>query len=205
MYSKSNPPTGFYVYAYIRQDGSPYYIGKGCDKRAWVKMRREPIKPPVDHSRIIIVESNLTEIGSLAIERRMIEWYGRKDNNSGILRNKTNGGDGASGAIRSTATRQKMAISKLGNKHSKGVKRTPDQCAAIGDRSRGKKHSLEQNLNHSLTMRGRKHSEEHKAAKSAAFKQLIWITDGERNRRILKNTEIPESWVRGRTRDQLLL
>lgn len=91
----------FYVYAYLRNKdsitakaGTPYYIGKGTGDRAWKHCKNDSIHPPIDLSKVIILEDNLTELGAFALERRMIQWWGRLDNNTGILRNKTDGGQG---------------------------------------------------------------------------------------------------------------
>lgn len=83
-----------YVYAYLNEDNIPYYIGKGKNRRAFAAHR---VQLPIEQSKIIFLEKNLSEIGALAIERRMIEWYGRIDLGTGILHNRTNGGDGGGG------------------------------------------------------------------------------------------------------------
>ena len=112
IYSRMSPPTGFYVYAYLRENGTPYYIGKGSGDRAWNV--NHTIHLPVLKTNIIILETNLTEVGALAIERRLIRWYGRKDNSTGILRNGTAGGDGTSGIVVTEETRKRRSISLKG-------------------------------------------------------------------------------------------
>ena len=108
----------YYIYAYIRSNdtqtakaGTPWYIGKGYGNRAWGKHH---FKIPVDKSLIIIMESNLTEIGALALERRYIRWFGRKDLKTGILRNQTDGGEGGTNTKRSIEENLKHSIRMSG-------------------------------------------------------------------------------------------
>ncbi len=96
-FTRSNTPSGFYVYAYLREDTTPYYIGKGKGVRAWHHNGRSDIKPPTDKTRIVVLWHDLDEEFALEMEVLLIATYGRKDNGTGILRNGTDGGDGVSG------------------------------------------------------------------------------------------------------------
>ena len=95
----------YYTYAYLREDKTPYYIGKGKGYRINSKQRN--IKPPKDKSRIIFLKQNLREEEAFKHEIYMIDVFGRKDLGTGILHNRTDGGDGASGSIFSEFERQK--------------------------------------------------------------------------------------------------
>ena len=79
----------FYTYMWLREDGSPYYIGKGTGSRAW---RRG--SPPPER---IIVQEWTSEAEACQAEIFLIAFYGRKDRGTGILRNFTDGGEGTSG------------------------------------------------------------------------------------------------------------
>jgi hypothetical protein len=98
----------YYTYAYLREDRTPYYIGKGKGNRAYGR-RYKGIKPPKDKSRIIYLKQNLTEEEAFKHEIYMIDVFGRKDLGTGILHNRTDGGDGASGLIVSEEHKKKVA------------------------------------------------------------------------------------------------
>ena len=55
------------------------------------------IRPPPDRSRIIILVSDLNENDAFIYESMLIKLFGRKDINTGILRNRSEGGKGNSG------------------------------------------------------------------------------------------------------------
>jgi len=125
----------YYTYAYLRENRTPYYIGKGKGKRAYQK-HQKGIGLPKDKSRIIFLKKNLTEEEAFKHEIYMIAVLGRKDLGTGILHNKTNGGDGANNLSPETIEKRKMAQIDVGGygpkKHKEKTKKK------ISDSSKGR-------------------------------------------------------------------
>jgi len=131
----------YYTYAYLREDKTPYYIGKGRGRRIYCKNRT--IKAPKDKSLILFLKKNLTEAEAFKHEIYMIFVLGRKDLGTGILRNRTNGGDGASGAVVGAETKKKMSEAKKGKYTGEknpmyGVPRTEAQKKAQSEKLTGR-------------------------------------------------------------------
>ena len=201
-------PNRFYTYAYLRVDRTPYYIGKGKGNRAYKKEKGE-IKPPKDKSRIIFLKQNLTEEEAFKHEKYIIAVFGRKDLGTGILHNRTDGGEGASGAVRSEEYKRRKSEQMKGvgcgrlpsektkrklSENKKGIKnpmygKTGEKHPMYG--KKGKEHPDY----------GRKHTKECKEKlselKSGKNIGKKWWNDGCGNTKFM--IECPgEGWVLGR-------
>jgi len=202
----------YYTYAYLREDKTPYYIGKGTGNR--INCKQRIIKPPKDKSRIIFLKQNLTEEEAFRHEIYMIDVFGRKDLGTGILHNRTDGGDGVSGAIRSDETKKRMSEAKIGNtsmlgkthseetrrkmsETSKGIIHSEETKRKISDAKKGKNHSEETRRKISEANKGKTHSEETKRKMSESSKGTKWWNDGCGNCKMM--IEYPgDDWRPGR-------
>jgi hypothetical protein len=137
------------------------------------------------------MERGLTEIGACALERFYIRWYGRKDLMTGILLNRTSGGEGVSGLISarkgkrdfiSDTTRRKMSVAKLGKDTWNKGKRNIYSQETLEKMSIAKKS---------------RYSNKDARMKQAYNKNKVWINDGIYSKMCFP-TEIPEGFSLGR-------
>jgi hypothetical protein len=144
-------PKRFYTYAYLREDRTPYYIGKGSGRRYYSRKKTD-IKPPKDKSRVILLKQNLTEEEAFRHEIYMIAIFGRKNLKTGILLNRTDGGQGSSNfseeALKKISESSKNRVYSLKTrikkiKFSKGRLHTEETKEKIRQANIGKKISEE--------------------------------------------------------------
>ena len=127
-----------YVYLWLREDGTPYYVGKGTGRRGFTSVRHS-VHRPLNRNRIITQDYD-DEKEAFDAERFFIEFYGRLDLGTGCLRNHAEGGLGGSAAQngRYPRTERHLAIIRtnmqgnrraVGHPNAKGRLRTmtPEQ------------------------------------------------------------------------------
>jgi len=183
----------YYTYAYLREDKTPYYIGKGQGNRIYKKGTGE-VHPPKDKSRIIYLKQNLTETEAFRHEIYMIDVFGRKDLGTGILHNRTDGGEGLSGAIRSDETRRKIGDA---NKNPSEETRKRMSEASKGENNPNYGKTASEETKKRMSVAHKNPSEEILKKLSENTKGTKWWTDSCGNRK--RMVECPgNDWKLGR-------
>ena len=124
-------PTQYYTYIYLREDGTPRYVGKGSDGRVYANHKGH--RPP-KNLELIITQDFESEEDAFFAEKFLISYYGRIDLGTGCLRNLTDGGEGASGAVHTIEAKEK--IREAGRRPCKSSTKEK-----IGNAHRGRKFS----------------------------------------------------------------
>lgn len=152
----------FYAYIHRRPDGTPFYVGKGCDasrkrSHSFKAGRNQHYKNIISKygAENIIVEIILCESEKSAFEREVfliahlrLEGY--------ALANQTEGGEGVSGLKHSIETKKKMSVLKIGCQNARGHKCTSEEHKAkISASDKGLKRSLETCKRISVSQKGR--------------------------------------------------
>jgi hypothetical protein len=163
----------FYVYVLFRENGVPFYVGKGRNRRwemhEWQARRGDKgfrfaiIRKMYAHGLAEIPKIKLHEGLTAAVaseyEVALIAAIGRHP--CGPLVNQTAGGEGSSNPPPEVRAKKAAAM--------RGQHRSPETCAKIGDVHRGKEIRPETRAKLRLANLGKKQSQEH-IAKMVATK-----------------------------------
>ena len=126
----------YYVYSHINAiTKEVFYIGKGKDKRAYIKRGRSKYWKRIVNKygyEIEIIHSNLSNEEACKLEKEYILKYGRRDIGTGILINFTDGGEGTLNRPMNDKTKKILKEINTGRPTSKLQKEI------VGNRYRGK-------------------------------------------------------------------
>lgn len=134
-----------------------FYVGIGNLKRPFSKLGRSKYwyRTVSKYGYIVdVIHTNLTWEEACKLEIFYIKWFGRKDLHLGTLCNLTNGGDGKSGMLVTSLTREKQSNSHKGRSFS------IESRLKISNSNKGKLRKLETRIKNSIASKNR--SVEHK-------------------------------------------
>lgn len=130
----------YYVYMYLREDGSPYYVGQGKDDR-WRK-KHNCVVPPKE--RVLFVEKNTTKEWACFLEMQLIDEYGRLNDGTGTLENLSDGGQKGNVGLVHTEETKKVLSQKLSRPRTlESRKKQSKTMTGQGNHYYGRKHSDE--------------------------------------------------------------
>lgn len=168
----------YYTYAYLREDKSPYYIGRGKHHSGYKYHRmtqKHTCGIPAQERRLIL-KDDLSKEQAIKHEEYMIDLFGLVWDETGVLRNHVRDSRGGSckGRKLSEETKQKMSIAmkkrwengfydndEYRNKISESNKKNP----------RVKQHSEETKEKQRKASTGKPQSEETKQKRSESIKR----------------------------------
>jgi hypothetical protein len=115
------------VYQHIRKDTNQvFYIGIGKTmRRPYRKDKRNEIWYRITNKtdyEINIINNDISWDKAIELEMELIKKYGRLNNNTGILANMTDGGEGGYNKVVTDETKQKLRVINTGKKHSQQTK-----------------------------------------------------------------------------------
>jgi hypothetical protein len=151
----------FYTYLWLREDGTPYYVGKGSVNRAYIQYGHRVKMPPRE---CVIVQDFEEESDALFAEMFLIASYGRIDIHTGCLANLTDGGQNPPSKLgfkHSDKTRKQMSKARTGmSGNMLGKHQTEKQKEAMRRVHTGKRVSEETRNKMSKAQMGHTVSEE---------------------------------------------
>ncbi len=127
----------FYVYQYIKEDGLPFYIGKGSKNRIneshspWVNI------PALEYRKVI--KDNLTEQEAFKLELSLIKKYGRKIDGVILENKKIFRWVAQSGWTHSDEAKQKISKANFGKVRTKEQKKNYKGTTSVEHANKVKK------------------------------------------------------------------